>query len=108
MEGELLEAFGLPPSPDHMFFFEYNFLFVLAACGETARLGDHGAAGYAQRARFYAVSGEARLLFAKRVAGYVLFLAETTGLAPAARVAAARERLEAIPDHDAFERDLVA
>jgi hypothetical protein len=99
---------GLAPSPDHMFFFEYNFLYVLAAGGSTSRLGDHGAAGYAQRARFYGVSDEARLLYAKGVAGYILFLAETTGLAPAPRVAAARERLAALPDHDAFERDLVA
>ncbi len=98
----------LVPSPDHMFFFEYNFLYVLAAAGSTSRLGDHGAAGYAQRARFYGVSDEARLLYAKGVAGYILFLAETTGLAPAPRVAAARERLAALPDHDAFERDLVA
>lgn len=99
---------SLPPSPDHMFFFEYNFLYVLAAGGETGRLGDHGAAGYAQRARFYGVSPEARLLYAKGVAGYVLFLAEATGLAPAGQVSAARERLAALPDHDAFERDLVA
>jgi len=99
---------GLAPSPDHMFFFEYNFLYVLAAGGSPSRLGDHGAAGYAQRARFYGVSDEARLLYARGVAGYILFLAETTGLAPAPRVAAARERLAALPDHDAFERDLVA
>ena len=41
-----LEA--LEPSPEHMFFFEYNFLFVLAAGGraEKAALGDHSAAGY--------------------------------------------------------------
>ena len=99
---------ALAPSPDHMFFFEYNFLYVLAAGGSTSRLGDHGPAGYAQRARFYGVSDEARLLYAKGVAGYILFLAETTGLAPPRRVAAARERLAALPDHDAFERDLVA
>ncbi len=99
---------ALEPSPDHMFFFEYNFLYVLAAGGSTGRLGDHGAAGYAQRARFYDVSGEARLLYAKGVAGYILFLAETTGLSPAARVATARTRLATLPDHDAFERDLVA
>jgi hypothetical protein len=54
------------------------------------------------------VSGEARLLYARRVASYVLFLAEATGLAPAGRVAAARARLDGIADHDAFERDLVA
>lgn len=99
---------ALAPSPDHMFFFEYNFLYVLAAGGSPSRLGDHGAAGYEQRARFYGVSDEARLLYTKGVAGYVLFLAETTGLSPAARVAAARAKLSALPDQDAFERDLVA
>jgi hypothetical protein len=91
-----------------MFFFEYNFLHVLAAGGSPERLGDHGAAGYAQRARYYGVSSEARLLFAKGVAGYILFLAEATGLAAGATVAAARDRLAALGDHDAFERDLVA
>ncbi len=88
-----LEA--LPPSPEHMFFFEYNFLFVLAAGGrpEKSALGDHSPAGYAQRARFYALSPEARLNYSKGVAGYIIFLAETTGLAPAARCAAARQLL---------------
>ncbi len=40
-----LEA--LPPSPEHMFFFEYNFLYVLAAGGrpDKAALGDHSPAG---------------------------------------------------------------
>ncbi len=73
-----LEA--LTPSADHMFFFEYNFLYVLAAGGrpEKAALGDHSAAGYAQRARFYAVSPEARLRYAQGVAGYLVFLAEHT------------------------------
>ena len=49
---------SLPPSPDHMFCFEYNFLFVLAAGGraEKAALGDHSPRGYAQRARFYSIS----------------------------------------------------
>ena len=87
---------ALAPSPDHMFFFEYNFLHVLAAGGSTERLGDHGAAGYAQRARYYGVSDEARLLYAKGVAAYILFLAEATGLADAPRVAAARSRLAAL------------
>ncbi len=89
-----LEA--LPPSPDYMFFFEYNFLFVLAAGGrpEKSALGDHSPAGYAQRARFYAITPEARLRFMTRVAGYILFLAESTGLTTPARAAAARQRLE--------------
>ena len=70
--------------PDHMFFFEYNFLFVLAAGGraEKAALGDHSPAGYAQRARFYGISPEGRLRYAQRTAAYILFLAEHTGLAP--------------------------
>jgi hypothetical protein len=86
---------ALPPSPEHMTFFEYNFLYVLAAGGkpEKAALGDHTAAGYAQRARFYAISPEARLIYSKGVAAYLIFLAETTGLAPAGRCAAARKLL---------------
>jgi hypothetical protein len=99
---------ALPPSPEHMFWFEYNFLYVLAAGGSPARLGDHGPAGYAQRARFYAVSGETRLAYARGVASYILFLAETTGLADPARLAGARERLAGIADYAAFERDVVA
>ncbi len=89
-----LEA--LPPSPEHMFWFEYNFLFVLAADGraEKSALGDHSPAGYRQRARFYSVSDEGRLLFAKNIASYILFLAENTGLATAERCAAARHLLE--------------
>ncbi len=88
---------ALPADPDAMTWFEYNFLFVLAAGGraEVAALGDHGEAGYAQRARFYAVSAQARLGYAKRVAEYIVFLAETTGLAPAGRCAEARQRLAA-------------
>ena len=97
-----LEA--LPPSPDHMFFFEYNFLYVLAAGGrpEKSALGDHSPAGYAQRARFYAISSEARLIYAKGVASYLIFLAETTGLVAADRCAAARERLAGYATLDAM------
>ena len=74
---------ALPRSPDHMFWFEYNFLYVLAGDGSPRRLGDHGPQGYAQRARFYAISDEARLSYARGVASYILFLAEATGLADA-------------------------
>ena len=101
--GKSSEVFGSPglcraavdalaPSPEHMIFFEYNFLFVLAAGGrpEKAALGDHSPAGYAQRARFYAISPGARLLYAKGVAGYIIFLAEHASLVPAERCAAAR------------------
>jgi len=88
-----LEA--LPASPEHMFWFEYNFLHVLAAGGRPAKaaLGDHTPAGYQQRARFYTISDEGRLNFAKNVATYIVFLAENTGLAPAATCAAARTLL---------------
>jgi hypothetical protein len=87
-----------------MFWFEYNFLYVLAADGraEKSALGDHTAAGYRQRARFYAISEEGRLGFAKNIAAYLLFLAENTGLAPAARVAEARAKLESTPTLAAF------
>jgi len=97
-----LEA--LSPSAEHMFFFEYNFLYVLAAGGraEKSALGDHTPAGYAQRARFYAISPEARLIFARRVADYLIFLAENTGLATAERCAAARKLLNGYQTYQAF------
>ncbi|HEX2854461.1 MAG TPA: tagaturonate epimerase family protein [Opitutaceae bacterium] len=87
---------SLPASPEHMFWFEYNFLYVLAAAGrpEKAALGDHTPAGYQQRARFYAISDEGRLNFAKNIASYIVFLAENTGLATAATCGAARKLLE--------------
>ncbi len=87
---------SLPPSPEHMFWFEYNFLHVLAAGGraEKAALGDHTPAGYRQRARFYGISDEGRLNFAKNIATYIVFLAENTGLASAETCAGARKLLE--------------
>jgi hypothetical protein len=87
-----------------MFFFEYNFLFVLAGKGrwEKAALGDHSRAGYLQRARFYAISPVARLLYAKGVARYIVFLAEQTGLVAAGRCAAARTLLTRIQTYDEF------
>lgn len=101
-----LEA--LPASPEHMFFFEYNFLFVLAAGGkpEKSALGDHSPAGYAQRARFYAISPEARLNYSRRVASYLIFLAETTGLASAEGCAAARARLAGYATLEAMLGDI--
>ena len=91
-----------------MFFFEYNFLYVLAAGGkpEKAALGDHSPAGYAQRARFYAVSAEARLLFAKRIAAYLVFLAENTGLASRERCAGAAKLLASYTSLDAMLHDI--
>jgi hypothetical protein len=99
---------ALPESPEHMFWFEYNFLFVLAAEGraEKSALGDHTAAGYRQRTRFYAVSAEARLRYAQNVATYLIFLAEHTGLAPAARCAAARKLLASYTTYDALVDDI--
>jgi hypothetical protein len=99
---------ALPPSPDHMFFFEYNFLYVLAAGGrpEKTALGDHSPAGYAQRARFYAVSPEARLRFAQRIAAYLIFLAENTGLASKERCAAAGKLLASYTTLDAMLNDI--
>jgi len=85
----------LAANPDHMFWFEYNFLFVLAAEGkaEKAALGDHTRAGYTQRARFYAVSEQGQLGYARNVASYLLFLAETTGMAEPAACQRARQKL---------------
>ncbi len=82
---------ALLPSPEHMFWFEYNFLYVLAANGkaEKSALGDHSPAGYQQRARFYSISDEGRLNFSKNIASYIVFLAETTGLASKERCDAA-------------------
>ncbi|MFM8334344.1 MAG: tagaturonate epimerase family protein, partial [Opitutaceae bacterium] len=99
---------SLPPSPEHMFWFEYNFLFVLAGGGraEKAALGDHTPAGYRQRARFYAISAEGRLNYARNVAAYLIFLAENTGLASAATCAAARARLERHASLEALLEDI--
>jgi hypothetical protein len=86
---------ALPPSPEHMFWFEYNFLYVLAAGGraEKSALGDHTSAGYVQRARFYSISEEGRLNFARNIVLYIVFLAEHTGLAGPANCASARALL---------------
>ncbi len=91
-----------------MFFFEYNFLYVLAAGGraEKSALGDHTPDGYAQRARFYAISDEARLNYARGVAGYLIFLAEHTGLAPAERCAGARKLLANYTSYAALTGDI--
>ena len=101
-----LEA--LPPSAEHMIFFEYNFLYVLAAGGkpEKSALGDHTPAGYQQRARFYTISPEARLLFAKRIAAYLIFLAARTGLASKERTAATSKLLDSYTTLDAMLNDI--
>ena len=73
---------SLEPSPDHFFWFEYNFLYVLAAGGSADKnsLGDHSNAGYKQRKRFYTISDQGKLLYSKRVSEYIIFLAQNTGL----------------------------
>jgi hypothetical protein len=99
---------SLAPSPEHMFWFEYNFLYVLAAGGraEKRALGDHTPAGYQQRARFYGVSDEGRLHFAKNIASYIVFLAENTALASAATCAAARKLLDRYTTLDEMLNDI--
>ncbi len=99
---------SLHPSPDHMFWFEYNFLHVLAGGGraEKAALGDHTPSGYRQRARFYSVSDEGRLNFARNIASYIIFLAENTGLAPGATCAAARTLLARYTTLDEMLNDI--
>ena len=99
---------SLSPNPDHMFWFEYNFLFVLAAegCADKRALGDHQKSGYRQRARFYAISEEGRLRYAKNVAKYLCFLAETTGMASALSCQRARARLAAYASYAELVADI--
>jgi tagaturonate epimerase-like protein len=103
-----LEA--LPASPEHMFWFEYNFLYVLAGGGrpEKGALGDHTPAGYLQRARFYAISDEGKLNYSRNVARYIVFLAETTGLSAAPVCAAARAKLDGYASLGALLADIGA
>jgi hypothetical protein len=98
----------LEPSPEHFFWFEYNFLYVLAAEGSSQKesLGDHSPAGYRQRSRFYAISDEGRLLYAQRVAEYILFLAETTGISQSEICARAREELQSFSSFEDFLKSI--
>jgi hypothetical protein len=121
LEGRPSDVFGargscsaalaqLSPSPDHMFWYEYNFLYVMAAEGSAAKsaLGDHSKSGYDQRARFYAVSPEGRLRYAKNVAEYLCFLADTTGMASAAACQRALQRLAGYRTYDELLGDIAA
>lgn len=98
----------LIPNPNHMHWFEYNFLYVLAAQGrpDKSALGDHSPAGYQQRARFYSISAEGRLAFARRVALYIVGLAKDTGLVDAATFDKARAKLDSYTDFEAFIADI--
>ncbi len=115
LEGKEIDVFASPetakealmalsPSPEHMFWFEFNFLYVLAAEGKAdkASLGDHSPAGYEQRKRFYSISDEARLHYACYVAEYILFLAETTAIVPQEKIDAAKASLAATDSIEAF------
>jgi hypothetical protein len=99
---------SLTVSPDHMFWFEYNFLYVLAGGGkaEKSALGDHSPAGYNQRARFYSISDEGRLNFSKNIASYIIFLAENTALATKKHCTAAKKRLSGFKTLDALLEDI--
>ncbi|MDQ8185539.1 tagaturonate epimerase family protein [Pelagicoccus sp. SDUM812002] len=99
---------GLKPNADHMHWFEYNFLYVLAANGssEKSSLGDHSPAGYKQRARFYSISPEGRLAFARRVALYIIGLAKDTGLVEEEDYNEVNARLAAYTDFDSFVADI--
>ncbi len=95
---------ALDPSPDHMLFFEYNFLYVLAGgeSSDKSALGDHSPAGYRQRSRFYSISDQAKLLYAKRVARYLIFLADNAQLVPPSAAQSARETLENTKSYSDF------
>ncbi len=108
-EGRVREALGgLAPDPESMFWFEYNFLYVLAAEGraEKSALGDHSPAGYRQRERFYSISPEGRLNFAANVARYIIFLCETTGIVAPETCKAAESKLDRYTSYDAFLADI--
>ncbi len=96
----------LNPSPDHVFWFEYNFLFILAGKGSAENLGDHSPDGYAQRSRFYSISDQARLLYAKAVAMYIIFLAESTGMVGRDAALKAREKLKGFKTYDDLLDDI--
>ena len=83
-------------------------MYVLAAEGsaEKSALGDHQHSGYRQRARFYAISDEGRLRYAKNVAEYLCFLAETTGMVSAEVCQQARTRLAAYATYPALLHDI--
>ena len=99
---------ALQPDPNHMFWFEYNFLFVLAAGGVAHKhaLGDHSPAGYRQRARFYGISPAGRLAYARNVVRYLAFLAETTGLADFGTCREVIERVESLSSIEALHADI--
>ncbi len=95
---------SLEPSPDHFFWFEYNFLYVLAAGGSAEKnsLGDHSSEGYKQRKRFYSISEQGKLLYSKRVSEYIIFLAHNTGLVSSGICVDALSELETFSEYSDF------
>ena len=95
---------SLEPSPDHFFWFEYNFLYVLAAGGSAEKnsLGDHSSEGYKQRKRFYSISEQGKLLYSKRVSEYIIFLAHNTGLVSSGICVDALSELETFSEYSEF------
>ena len=91
------------PAPNISFGSSITFLRSCAeGSSQKKSLGDHSAAGYRQRSRFYSISDEGRLLYAQRVAEYILFLAETTGIASSETCDRAREELQSISTFENF------
>jgi len=76
------------------------------AVRRKSALGDHTPAGYRQRARFYTISDEGRLNFAKNIATYIVFLARNTGLASPATCAAADAKLAGYTSLSAMLNDI--
>jgi len=87
----------LSPSPDYMFWFEYisSTCWPAADARRRRRWATTPLPVNRQRARFYSVSEEGRLNFAKGIARYIVLLSENTGLATAERCATALARLPA-------------
>jgi hypothetical protein len=97
------------PEPEHMFWFEYNFLYVLA--GGRPRREIRVRRPLARPATSSALAStrsanEGRLNFARNIASYLIFLAENTGLASAAACAAARTLLGRYTSLDAMLADV--
>ena len=97
---------ALTPSPDHVFWFEYNFLFILAASGNIDCLGDHSTDGYRQRSRFYRISNQARMFYAQQTVAYILFLAKSTGLVKLDRIRIATEKIAEFSSYQDLLNDI--
>ena len=98
-----------------MFWFEYNFLFVLAAGGSAPRKSAWATTpppATPARALLRDLRRRARLRYAQGVAKYILFLAETTGphgaravMPPACCSRRAAQRLDGYGGYGEQERE---